>query len=121
MAMRQAKDTKSVELSPIHISSKTWTSPDKQLDILHMDLDIRFVISQHEALGKATLTLKPYFYKTDSIILDAKEMVFNTITLTNQQGETIQTQVNYNKLKLKLYLDRKVSADDTSFRSKIEL
>ncbi|MBL7773812.1 MAG: M1 family metallopeptidase, partial [Chitinophagaceae bacterium] len=113
MAMRQAEDTKSVELSPIHISSKTWTSPDKQLDILHMDLDIRFVISQHEALGKATLTLKPYFYKTDSIVLDAKEMVFNTITLTNQQGETIQTQVNYNKLKLKLYLDRKVSADDT--------
>lgn len=114
MAMRDSEDnTKQVNLEPIRVSAKTWQVPDKQIDILHMDLDVRFVMSQHEALGKVSLLLKPFFYKTDSIVLDAKEMVFSNITLTDQQGKTIQHQVVYNKEKLKLFLERKITADDT--------
>lgn len=50
-------------------------------DLLHTKLDIRFDWKKEQVIGKATLTLKPYFYPTDKVVLDAKGFEFSKISL----------------------------------------
>jgi aminopeptidase N len=47
-------------------------SRTRNWDLLHTDLDVRFDFPQAQLPGIATLTLTPYFYPTDSLVLDAK-------------------------------------------------
>ncbi len=43
-------------------------------DLVHTKLDVRFDYSKSYLYGKAWITLKPHFYPTDSLSLDAKGM-----------------------------------------------
>ena len=68
------------ELEPIEITAPRTEfvrepynpSYTRRNDLLHTKLDVRFDWSKQHLLGKATLKLKPYFYPTDSLRLDAK-------------------------------------------------
>lgn len=49
-------------------------------DLLHTKLDVRFDWANEKVIGKATLTLKPYFYPTSKLTLDAKNFEFQKVT-----------------------------------------
>jgi aminopeptidase N len=89
------------------------TTPIRSMDILHMDLDVRFNWGKHECIGKETILLKPYFYAQDSIVLDAKNMIFDGITVTDMRDNPIQYLVNYDKKILKIQLEKKIPSQDS--------
>ena len=49
-------------------------SETKINSVVHTKLDVRFDYSKSYMMGKEWLTLKPTFYPTDSVLLDAKGM-----------------------------------------------
>jgi aminopeptidase N len=85
----------------------------KDIDIIHTDISVSFNWVKHECIGIETLILKPYFYETDSIILDAKNMVFSNVEVKNMQGEIIQNLISYDKKRLKINLEKKFTKTDT--------
>jgi len=52
----------------------------RENDLLHIKLDLRFNWEKEQVIGKATLKLKPYFYPTSSVTLDAKGFDLQKIT-----------------------------------------
>ena len=74
------------------ISDSSWKkvyreTPVKINNLIHTKLDVRPDFSKSYLHGKAWLTLKPHFYPTDSLTLDAKGLEFKKITIlkSNQQ------------------------------------
>ena len=62
-------------------------------DLLHTKLEVNFNWEKSQLNGKATLTLKPYFYATDTLVLDAKGMDLKEISMI--------TGVDHKKLEYK--------------------
>jgi aminopeptidase N len=52
-------------------------------DLVHTKLDVKFDYAKSYLYGKAWITLKPHFYKTDSLTLDAKGMDIHKIAIAN--------------------------------------
>lgn len=50
-------------------------------DLVHTRLDVRFDYARHYLYGKEWVTLKPHFYPTDSLSLDAKGMDIHAVAL----------------------------------------
>lgn len=88
-------------------------TPPRTLDLLHTSLAVSFNWGKHECSGKAVIRLKPYYYTTDSIVLDARYMNFSEIQVNDQQGESLLFDMSYDKKKLKLKLEKPVSRSDT--------
>ncbi len=91
-------------------------SSNHVVDLIHTKLDVRFNWEKQHVLGQAELSLKPYFYPIDKIILDAKKMDIHKVFVNGQvvdnfsydstfldiglnktytNKETIQIQINY--------------------------
>lgn len=47
----------------------------RTFDLIHTTLDVRFDWEKQQLSGKAELTLKPYFYATNQLELDAKGFI----------------------------------------------
>ncbi len=56
-------------------------SEKRKTDILHTILHVSFDWANQQLNGKAIITATPYFYATDSLILDAKAMDIHSVTL----------------------------------------
>src|ERR1700730_5663392 len=50
-------------------------------DLVHTRLDVRFDYSRSYLYGKAWITLRPHFYPTDSLSLDAKGMDIKEVSI----------------------------------------
>ena len=50
-------------------------------DLVHTKLDVKFDFDKAYMYGKAWITLKPHFYPTDSLTLDAKGMDFHKVAV----------------------------------------
>ncbi len=50
-------------------------------DIIHTKLDVSFDFTKQFMYGKATITAKPYFYPTSSVVLDARGMEIKEVDL----------------------------------------
>jgi len=50
-------------------------------DLVHTKLEVKFDYDKSYLYGKAWITLKPHFYATDSLSLDAKGMDINKVAL----------------------------------------
>lgn len=59
---------------------------EKEFELIHTKLDVSFDIPNELLFGKEWLTLRPYFYKTDKLTLDAKGM---TIKKLESNGEAL--------------------------------
>lgn len=79
-------------------------SPVKQVNILHTKLDVSFDFEKSQLYGKAWLTLSPHFYATDSVLLDAKGMLINEVSLVtgNQKKSLPYTYADSMVLHIKL-------------------
>ncbi len=80
-------DLLQVNLDTIEASSKNEepkeyrASTTRINDIIHTKLDVSFDWTKQYMYGKATLTVKPYFYPTSTLTLDARGMEIKEISL----------------------------------------
>src|SRR5580765_3851327 len=80
-------------------------------DLVHTKLEVRFDYNKSYLYGKAWITLKPHFYATDSLQLDAKGMDINKIALV--KGNTLlPLKYKYDGMLLNIQLDRVYAATD---------
>ena len=74
-------------------------------DLVHTKLDVRFDYSKSYLYGKAWITLKPHFYPTDSLILDAKGMDLKEISIL-KGNQRSPLKYNYDGSTLRIHLDK---------------
>lgn len=74
-------------------------------DLVHTKLDVRFDYANAWMFGKEWLTLKPHFYPTDSLSLDAQGMKINEVSIISKTKK-IALKYDYDEKTLKITLDR---------------
>lgn len=87
-------------------------------DLLHTKLEVSFDWAKAWMYGKATLTLKPYFYPTNTLTLDAKGFQINEISLVTATGKTplkftYNTDTIPDTLQVTIDLGRSFTKDET--------
>ena len=74
-------------------------------DLVHTKLDVKFDYDKAWLYGKAWVTLKPHFYKTDSLLLDAKGMDIKEVAMMKGSAKT-KLKYDYDGMQLRITLDR---------------
>ncbi|HZK62823.1 MAG TPA: M1 family metallopeptidase [Puia sp.] len=74
-------------------------------DLVNTKLDVKFDYSKSYLYGKAWITLKPHFYPTDSLSLDAKGMDIHEVSLLKSNSRS-PLAYNYDGSTLNIHLDR---------------
>lgn len=79
--------------------------PERINSLIHTKLDLKFSFEKEEVYGEAWLTLKPHFYDTNELILDAKAMLVHDVELV--QGNS-KKKLNFTNddFKLNIKLDK---------------
>lgn len=80
-------------------------TPPKINDLVNTKLDVRFDYKKRYLYGKEWVTLKPHFYGTDSLRLDAKGMDLNNISVV-KNGTNIPLKFTYDSLTVAIKLDK---------------
>ena len=87
----------------------TYRAAASQANLLrHTKLDLRFDYAKRYAYGKAWLTLQPHGYATDSLVLDAKGMNINELSIVRGTARQPLTYA-YDKQQLRIALGRTVA------------
>lgn len=81
-------------------------------DLLHTKLEVSFDWAKAYLFGKATLTLKPYFYPTSELVLDAKGMDLHSIAMVNAKGNAPLTYT-YDSLQITIDLGKTFTKEET--------
>ena len=76
---------------------------------VHTAIDIRFDLKERSASGSMVMTLHPYWYATDSVVLDAKSMVIEEVSGAGQSRLTYR----YDTAKLCIRLPKVYHRKDT--------
>lgn len=86
-------------------NQKVFRATAKQsYDLLHTKLELRFNWEQQHVYGKATLTMKPYFYPIDTISVDAVNFNIHAVKIV---GDTTTPAYSYTGEKINIALPRK--------------
>ncbi|ASU36331.1 M1 family aminopeptidase [Mucilaginibacter xinganensis] len=81
-------------------------TPPKINDLVHTKLDVRFDYKKRYMYGKEWVTLKPHFYPTDTLRLDAKGMDLKTIAVV-KNGKNVPLKFKYeDSLSVNIQLDK---------------
>ncbi len=75
-------------------------------DILHTKLALRFDWEKRHVMGKAWLTVKPYFYPVSMLELDAQTFDFHKVALVKADGSITDLKYTYNGNIIKISLDK---------------
>ena len=94
-----AQDSPKTEISEYRATAT------KLHDLVHTKLEIKLDYDKAWLMGKAWITLKPHFYATDTLLLDAQGMDIHQIALFNNGGLKPLKFV-YDGMVLKISLDR---------------
>ena len=87
-------------------------SATRSMDLLHMDLDLRFDWENQQVIGKAKLRLTPYFYPQKIVVLDAQDFEFGRVArMHNGQLEILSYR--YDNQEIQIYLPEEASVGDT--------
>jgi aminopeptidase N len=80
-------------------------------DLVHTKIDIKPDFNKTWLYGKVWITLKPHFYPTDTLNLDAKGMDIKKLALVkgNQQ---VPLKFEYDEFNLRVKLDRTYKANE---------
>ena len=78
---------------------------EKINDLVHTKLDARFDYGKSQLNGKVWITLKPHFYPTDSLALDAKGMDIHQVALV-KNGKNVSLKHEYDGMVLNIRLDK---------------
>jgi aminopeptidase N len=74
-------------------------------DLVHTKLDVRFDYAKSYMYGKAWITLRPHFYPTDSLSLDAKGMDIKEVSML-KMSQRSPLKYNYDGSTLHIHLDK---------------
>ncbi|MCF2873902.1 MULTISPECIES: M1 family metallopeptidase [unclassified Tenacibaculum] len=80
---------------------------DKVHDLIHTKLKVDFNFENKELNGEEWLTLKPHFYETSKVTLDAKAMLIHKVSMNNKPLE-----YNYDNFELIIDLPRAYKRDE---------
>jgi len=80
---------------------------DKIHDLVHTKLKVDFNFAKKQLNGEAWITVKPHFYATNKITLDAKAMIIQQISLDNQTLE-----YNYNDYEIIIDLPKEYKKEE---------
>ena len=81
-------------------------TPPKINDLVHTKLEVRFDYKKCFMYGKEWVTLRPHFYPTDTLRLDAKGMDLNNISIV-EGGKNIPLKFKYqDSLTVAIQLDK---------------
>ncbi len=75
-------------------------------DLVHTKLDVKFDYDNAWLYGKEWLTVKPHFYTTDSLLLDAKGMVIKEVAMMTGSAKA-SLKFNYDGMILHIALNKK--------------
>jgi len=82
-------------------------SSKRTSDLIHTDLAVSFDWEKQHVLGKAILTVRPYFHSTNQLLLDAKGFDIHSIRMN---GKSLS--YDYDTLCLIIQLDREYNRDE---------
>ena len=104
-------------LDTVEISGKPKeyrASAKRDFDLLHTQLQVSFNWEKQHLYGKANLTLKPYFYETATLVLDAKGFDVNKVALVLNDSTQQNLVFDYkDSLQLHIQLPKKYTRKDT--------
>ena len=102
-------DTMFVEdvAKPVYRASNT-----RVMDLIHTDLDVRFDWDKQYLHGKAELTMKPYFYETNTFGLDAQGFDIESVEV-ELRGESLDFDYAYDQRVITFELNESISRNDT--------
>lgn len=87
-------------------------TPAKINDLVHTKLAVSFDYKKRYLYGKEWVTLKPHFYPTDTLRLDAKGMDLKTIALV-KNGKNLPLKFVYDSLTVAIQLDKVYKNNET--------
>ncbi len=87
-------------------------TPEKINDLVHTKLDARLDFPKSQLIGKVWITLKPHFYATDSLRLDAKGMEIRQVAIV-RAGKNTPLKYQYDGLQLDIDLDRRYKGGES--------
>ncbi len=110
--------TEYVTLDTIDIDAnsprKIYRASEKRVnDILHTKLEVSFDWDSAYLFGQANLTIKPHFYGTDSLILDAKGFEIHEVAMVDNIGKKSPLKYIYDTTFLKINLGKRYTKSDT--------
>jgi aminopeptidase N len=104
-------------LDTIEVSGKPKeyrASEKRNFDLLHTKLQVSFSWEKQHLYGKANLMLKPYFYESNLLVLDAKGFDINKVVLVNSNQTFQDLKFEYkDSLKLHIQLPKVYTRKDT--------
>jgi aminopeptidase N len=71
-------------------------------DILHTLLDIRFNYTKQQVIGKATITIKPYFYPVSTLDLDAQHFELKRLAMIGKDTQNLSFTYDSSVIHIKL-------------------
>jgi aminopeptidase N len=83
----------------------------KTNDLVHTKFEASFDYAHSYLNGKEWITLKPHFYPTDSLTLDAKAMQIDKIAM-DKNGKMLPLTYQYDNLQLKIKLDKSYTQNE---------
>ena len=84
---------------------------EKKTALKHTKLKVSFNFDNQTLNGEEWLTAAPYFYPTDSLILNAKSMLIHTVAIDNK-GKQQSLTYKYKEDLLKIKLDKTYQKDE---------
>jgi aminopeptidase N len=96
-------ETYATRIQPVYQESRT-----KYFELIHSRLEVSFDWTNSTLHGLATLTLRPQFYSQDTLILNAKGMLIESVEYDNQRYT-----YNYTGEELTIYLPNTYRKNDT--------
>jgi aminopeptidase N len=92
--------------TPIWVSKKGSYQPEntRKFELQHTKLEVSFDWQKQYLLGIATLSMNPYFYPQNEVLLDAKGFEIHSIELV--ETKNIPLQFSYDKRKLQIKLPK---------------
>lgn len=109
---QQTGTTKTTPAIPLAAQPDYQPSAEKTWDLLHTKIDVRFDYAQRRMPGKVWLTLKPHFYPSKTLTLDAKGMFIHKVALVKPTGMQ-PLQFNYpDSMQLQILLDKTYQPTD---------
>src|SRR3546814_17484991 len=94
-----------------------WSSDVCSSDLINTELLLSFNLDSSFVYGQATLTLKPYFYPSDSLVLDARGFRIGEMNLlkkgeAGKPGAGTPLKFTYDGRKLRAGLGRTYGRDE---------
>jgi aminopeptidase N len=81
-------------------------------NLSHTKLEVSFDYTKSYLYGKAWITLSPHFYPTDSLLLDAKGMAINKVSIVKSSGSMAPLTYLYDGMVMKIKLDKTYKKDE---------